>query len=108
MARRRYVRVWEGAIAIRLGKDDVESNYRRAHLSHATDQTGDDVPGPRPLPDGRETLLVHVDDDDVATRRRGVDQSQYRVVNKCVKRCDGRWSRECERGGGKRRNDAAQ
>jgi len=46
-----------------LGKNDVESHYRRARISDARYEACNGVPPPRPLAVSREAALVDLDDD---------------------------------------------
>src|SRR5712692_10109039 len=65
------VRASGTVVAVGFSEDDVERNGRCSHFSQLPDQTADEIATPWPLADRGQAPLVHVHDDDAATKPPG-------------------------------------
>ncbi len=66
---------------IGLGKDDVQCDRRRTQIAQARHELTDDVAAPWPLADGRQTVVIDVDDYDAAGCRADRSVAQDGVVS---------------------------
>ncbi len=88
---------------IRLREDDVQRDGRRTKIAQARHELTDDVAPPWPLTDGRQAVVIDVDDDDAAGCRADRSVAQDGVVRAVFpvakqRRAEERQQRRNERG----------